>query len=55
MAAVTRRIVDNREMTRSSEDVHFIVVSTTQWLTAGPLTIGSQNVWVWSREYHISG
>ena len=27
VTAVTRRIVDSREMTRSSEDVHFIVVS----------------------------
>ena len=42
-------------MTRSSEDVHFIVVSTTQSLKTAPLTIGSQNVWDWSHEYHISG
>ena len=39
VTAVTRRIVDSREMTRSSEDVHFIVVSTTQSLTTALLTI----------------
>ena len=28
--AITRRIIDSREMTRSSDDVHFIVVSIAQ-------------------------
>ena len=55
VTAVTRKIVDSGEMTRSSEDVHFIVVSTTQSLKIASLTIGSQNVWDWSHEYHISG
>ena len=37
--AVTRRIVDSREMTRSSEDVYFIVVSATQSLATGLLPV----------------
>ena len=45
VTAVIRIVVDSREMTRSCEDVHFIIVSTTQWLTAAPITIGCQNVW----------
>ena len=46
VTVVTRRTVDSGEMTRSSEDIHFIVtVSTTQSLTIALLTIGSQNVW----------
>ena len=46
VTVVTRKTVDSGEMTRSSEDIHFIVtVSTTQLLTIALLTIGSQNVW----------
>ena len=55
MAAVTRRMVDSTKIARSSEVVHFIIVSTTQSLTTVPLTIDHQNVWDWSHEYHISG
>ena len=43
VTVATRRTVDSGEMTRSSEDIHFIV--TTQSLTIALLTIGSQNVW----------
>ena len=33
VTAITRTIVDSREMTRSSEDVHFIVVSSIELIT----------------------
>ena len=39
MTAVTRRIVDSREMTRSSEDVHFIVAANTESLTTALLPV----------------
>ena len=39
VTAVIRRIVDSREMTRNSEDFHFIVVSTTQSLTTALLPV----------------
>ena len=39
MTAVTRRMVDSREVTISSKDVHFIVVSTTQSLTTALLPV----------------
>jgi len=55
VTVVTRRIVDSRGMTRSSKDVHFIVVSTIQSLTTAPLTIGRQNVYNWLHEYYMSG
>ena len=38
--AVTRRIADSREMTRSSEDVHFIVAPNTESLTTALLPVG---------------
>ena len=39
MTAVTRIIVDSREMTRINEHDHFIVVSITQSLTIGLLIV----------------
>ena len=39
VTAVIRRIVDSKEMTRNSEDVHFIVVSTTQSLITALLPV----------------
>ena len=39
VTAVIRWIVDSREMTRNSEDVHFIIVSTTQSLTTALLPV----------------
>ena len=39
VTVVTRRIVASREMTRSSEDVHFIVAPNTESLTTALLQV----------------